>query len=85
MSMETIHDDINSGQIAFGPHLIERMWKNGISIDQVLDTILTGTINRREKNERSHGKFTKFTISKGDIVVVVKDCKPGFIITANRR
>jgi hypothetical protein len=61
------------------------MWKNGISITQVLDTILTGTINKKEKNERSHGKFTKFTISKGDIMVVVKDCKPAFIITANRR
>jgi hypothetical protein len=85
MSMETIYDDINSGQITFGPHLIERMWKNGISIEQVLDTILTGTVNKKEKNDRSHGKFNKFTISKGDIVVVVKDCKPGFIITANRR
>jgi len=61
------------------------MWENGISINQVLDTILTGTINKKEKNERSHGKFTKFTVSKGNIVVVVKDCKPGFIITTNRR
>ena len=85
MSIETIYDDINSEQITFGPHLIQRMWEGGISIDQVLDTILTGTVNKKEKDERSRGKFTKFTISKGDIVVVVKDCKPGFIITANRR
>ncbi|MBU0567156.1 DUF4258 domain-containing protein [bacterium] len=84
MAIETIYEDIILNRIAFGPHLIQRMWENGISIDQVLDTILTGTVNKKEKDERSHGKFTKFTISKGNIMVVVKDCKPGFIITAGR-
>ncbi len=49
------------------------------------DTILTGTVNKHEKDERSQGQFTKYTMSKGDIVVVVKDCQPGFIIAANRR
>jgi len=85
MSIETIYEDINSERITFGPHLIQRMWEKGISIDQVLDTILTGTVNKKEKDERSNGKFSKFPISKGDIVVVVKDCNPAFIITANRR
>ena len=85
MSIETICEDINSERITFGSHLIQRMWENGISIDQVLDTILTGTVNKKEKNERSHGKFTKFTISRGNILVVVKDCRPAFIITVNRR
>ena len=85
MSIETIYEDINSERISFGPHLIQRMWENGISIDQVLDTIQTGTVNKKEKDERSHGKFSKFTISKSDIVVIVKDCNPAFIITANRR
>lgn len=85
MSLKTIYNDIYLERVTFGPHLIQRMWENGISIDQVLDTILTGTINKREKDERSHGKFIKFTITKRDIVVVVKDCKPAFIITANRR
>lgn len=85
VSLEAIYDDINSERITFGPHLIQRMWENGLSIDQVLDTILTGRMNKKEKDERSHGKFTKYTISKHNIVVVVKDCKPAFIITANRR
>jgi hypothetical protein len=85
MSLKSVCDDIKYGRITFGPHLIQRLWENGISIDQVLDTILTGSVHKKEKDEQSHGKFTKFTISKGKIVVVVKDCKPGFIITANRR
>ena len=85
MSIETIRKDVNSESITFGPHLVQRMWENNVSIDEVLDTILTGIINKKEKDERSHGKFTKFTISKGNIMVVVKDCKPAFIITANRR
>jgi len=85
MSLRTIQDDVKSQRITFGPHLIQRMWENGISIDQVLDTILTGIVNKKERDEQSLGKFIKYTISKGDIVVVVKDCKPGFIITANKR
>ena len=85
MSIESIYDDIDNEQITFGPHLIESMWNAGISIDQVLDLILTGTVNKKEKDERSHGRFNKFTISKGDMVVVVKDCNPAFIITAKRR
>lgn len=85
MSIERIYEDILSECITFGPHLIQRMWENGLSIEQVLDAILTGIINKKEKDKRSNGKFTKFTISKGDIVVVVKDCKPAFIITVNRR
>lgn len=85
MSIKRIYEDVNSECIAFGPHLIQRMWENGISVDQVLDTILTGTINKKEKDERSRGKFKKFTISKGKITVVVKDCNPSFIVTANRR
>ncbi|MCU0644994.1 MAG: DUF4258 domain-containing protein [bacterium] len=85
MSLKSIQDDVKSQRIAFGPHLIQRMWESGISIDQVLDTILTGTVNKKERDERSLGRFIKYTISKGDIVVIVKDCKPGFIITANKR
>ncbi len=85
MSIETIYEGVNSERITFGPHLIQRMWENGISINQVLNVILTGTVNKKEKDERSYGRFSKFTISRGDIVVVVKDCNPAFIITANRR
>ena len=85
MSLSSIQDDIKSQRITFGPHLIQRMWENGISIDQVLDTILTGVVSKKGKDEQSKGKFIKYTISKGEIVVVVKDCKPAFIITANKR
>ncbi len=41
-------------------------------------------LTKKEKDERSEGKFNKYTISKGNIVVVVKDSLPAFIITANR-
>lgn len=85
MSLSSIQNDIKSQRITFGPHLIQRMWENGISIDQVLDTILTGVVSKKGKDEQSKGKFIKYTISKGEIVVVVKDCKPAFIITANKR
>lgn len=84
MSLKSIQDDVSSGEITFGPHLIQRMWENGISIDQVLEAILNGKVNKQEKDEQLPGKFTKYTISKRNITVVVKDCKPAFIITANR-
>ncbi len=84
MSIEQIRDDVLSEAITFGPHLIERMNQNDISIDQVLDVILTMTVRKKEPDERSRGKFTKYTIYKGRITVTVKDCRPAFIVTANR-
>jgi hypothetical protein len=84
MSIEQVRQDILSETITFGPHLIDRMFENGISIDQVLDVILTGTVRKTEPDERSKGKFRKYTIRKGRITITVKDCSPAFIITANR-
>jgi len=85
MSIERIRDDVHSETITFGLHLVERMCENGISIDQVLDVILNGTVRKKEPDERSGGKFTKYTIRRGRITVTVKDCRPAFIITANTR
>jgi hypothetical protein len=84
MPIEQIRRDIFEEQITFGPHLIERMYENGISIDQVLDAILSGTVQKKEPDERSMGKFTKYTLRKGNLTVTVKVCRPAFIITANR-
>jgi hypothetical protein len=85
MSIQRVRDDVRSETITFGPHLVERMFENGISIDQVLDVILNGTVRKTEPDERSGGAFTKYTIRRGRITVTVKDCRPAFIITANRR
>jgi hypothetical protein len=84
MSIEQIRKDVLSETITFGPHLVERMYQNGISIDQVLDVILTGIVRKKEPDERSRGKFTKYTIHRQGITVTVKDCRPAFIVTANR-
>lgn len=85
MSLERIRDDVNAELVTFGPHLVERMFENGISIDQVLDVILNGTVAKKESDERSGGLHNKYTIRKRRITVTVKDCSPAFIITANRR
>jgi len=84
MPIEQIRDDVRAEAITFGPHLVQRMYENGISIDQVLDVILNGTMVKKEPDERSGGKFTKYTLRRGYITVTVKDCRPAFIITANR-
>ena len=84
MSIQQIREDVRSETITFGPHLVERMYQNGISIDQVLEVILFGRVRKKQADERSKGKFTKYTFRKGSITVTVKDCKPAFIITANR-
>lgn len=47
MSIEQIQNDVRSEIITFGPHLVERMCEDGISIDQVLDVILNGTIRKK--------------------------------------
>ena len=85
MSLEQVRQDARAGTISFGPHLVERMHQNGMSIDQVLDTVLTGTVRKRQPDERSRGMFTKYTITKRRVTVTVKDCRPAFIITAKRK
>jgi len=60
------------------------MAENGISIDQVLDVILNGTVRKKVPDERTGGRFTRYTITGGRTTVTVKDCLPAFIITANR-
>jgi hypothetical protein len=85
MSIEQIREDVRGETITFGMHLVERMYQNGISIDQVLDVILNGTVRKQEPDEHSGGKYIKYTLRKGHITVTVKDCRPAFIITANRR
>jgi len=84
MSLEQVRRDALSEAITLGPHLVERMYENGIAIDQVLDVILTGTVRKKQPDERSRGKFAKYTIHKGRITVTAKDCHPAFIVTANR-
>lgn len=85
MSIEQIRDDVRSETITFGPHLVERMCGDGISIDQVPDVILNGTVRKKEPDERSGGKFTNleasaaYTIRRGRITVTAKDCRPAFI------
>lgn len=84
MSIEQIRQEVVAEAISFGPRLVERMVQNGISIDQVLDIVLNGTVRKKVPDERSSGRFSKYTISRGRITVTVKDCRPAFIITANR-
>ncbi len=85
MSLDAIHQDVRTERIDWGPHVVQRLWDQGLSVDQVYDTILTGTVRKREVDERSAGRFTKYTIVKRQTVVVVKDCHPAFIITVRRR
>jgi hypothetical protein len=85
MSLETIRRDVRDESVTIGAHVVQRMWEDGLSMDQVLDTILSGVVRKREKDERSEGRYTKFTMVKRNVAVVVKDCHPAFIITARRR
>jgi hypothetical protein len=50
MSIEQIRNDVHSETITFGPHLVERMYENGISVDQVLNVILNGTVRKNPMN-----------------------------------
>ena len=60
MSIEQIRNGVRAELITFGPHLVERMFQNGISIDQVCDVILNGSVRIfsifRGKEVRLFGK-----------------------------
>ena len=62
MSLGSVRMDVRAGNVDFGPHVVQRMWENSLSIDQVLDVIINGSMRKRENDEASLGRFTKFTI-----------------------
>ncbi len=84
MSVESVRKDFEAERFRFESHVIERSFQKGISIDQMIDVVLTGTVTKSEKDEESQGKFMKHTFKKGGTIVVVKDCDPPFVITTNR-
>ncbi len=85
MSLERIKKQLEKENIAFGPHLVERMLQFHIDLDQILSVIMYGKVNKKEPDERSGGQFTKYTLTKGSIGVVVKDSEVPFVITTFRR
>jgi len=85
VSLDYIRNKLKEGLLDFGPHLVERMIQHHIDLDQVIDVIQNGILNKKESDDRSKGRFTKYTLSKGSITVVIKDSDIPFVITTFRR
>ena len=83
--MDRIRKQIADENIDFGPHLAERMIQHNIDLDQILEVIRRGTVNKQEPDERSKGRYSKYTLTLGKIGVVVKDSEIPFVITTFRR
>ncbi len=81
MSLEYIRRELEKEDLHFGPHLVDRMIQYNIDLDQVLSN---GKINKKEPDERSHERFTKYSLTKGNISVVVKDSEIPFVIVFRR-
>jgi len=84
MSLNRIFDDVKTEQIRWSFHAIEQAYQHGMSIEQVYQAILRGTVRKREADEYSDGKYTKYTIVYRRRLAVVKDSTPAFIITVGR-
>jgi len=85
LSLEYIKRELEKENLIFSIHLIEKMISQNISLDQIIEVIYDGKINKKQADEKSNNKFTKYTLTKGDISVVVKDSETPFVITAYRR
>lgn len=84
MPLNRIINDVKTERVRWSFHAVEQAYRHGISIEQVYQTILRGTVRKREPDEYSDGKYTKYTIAYRRRVVVVKDSHPAFIITVGR-
>ncbi len=84
MSLEYIRRELEKENLHFGPHLVDRMIQYNIDLDQVI-SVINGKVNKKEPDERSHRRFTKYSLTKGNVSVVVKDSEIPFVITVFRR
>ena len=85
MSIDYIRKQLESDKLDFGAHLVDRMLQYHIDLDQIIQVIKEGKINKKLPDERSGGKFTKYTLTRGTISVVIKDSDIPFVITVYRR
>ncbi|MBI4180080.1 hypothetical protein HY522_11735 [bacterium] len=84
MGLNEIRRELACGQVDFGTHLVDKMIAENIELDQILDVIGNGTVMKKEPDERTEGKLTKYTLVRGGIGVVVKDSDVPFVVTAFR-
>lgn len=85
MSLDYIKRELEKGNLLFGTHLVEKMISQNITLEQVIEVIYDGKVNKKRPDEQSKSRFTKYTLTKGNISVVIKDSKIPFVITAFRR
>ena len=84
MGLNEIRQGLENGHVDFGPHLVDKMLAENIELEQILDVIRNGTLSKKEPDERTEGKLTKYTLVKDTIGVVVKDSDVPFVITTFR-
>ena len=84
MGLNEIRQGLAKGQVDFGPHLVDKMLAENIELEQVLDAVRNGTLAKKEPDERTEGRLTKYTLVKDGIGVVVKDSDVPFVITTFR-
>ena len=84
MGLNEIRHGLGNGQVDFGPHLVDKMLAENIELEQILDVIRNGAVTKKEPDERTEARLTKYTLLKGGIAVVVKDSDMPFVITTFR-
>lgn len=84
MSLEQIRKYIEQDFYLYSNKTRRRIAAGVITTAQVRQTILKGTRRKIEADERSDGRFNKYTIHWHDWYVVVKNTDRPFIITAGR-
>jgi hypothetical protein len=85
MSLNRIYEEVKAEQVDWSRHAVEKMFQSGLSSDQVFETILRGTVRKKESDEESGGRYNKYTITWKGRLVVVKDSQPARIITVGRQ
>ncbi len=68
----------------FTEHAYDEIFRGNISFESVMETILKGTVHKKEPDEQTCGKLWKYVIVWRDYYIAVKNDKPPVILSVRR-
>ena len=81
MQFSKIQELVSDYRFAFTEHAIEEFERRNIATEQIIRTICQGKIIKKEADEFTNGKFTKYTIEDQNLRITLKDRIPPVIIS----
>ena len=81
MDFKKVQHPVEEHRFALTEHAIEEFERKNISSGQLIRTICNGRLIKKERDEITQGKLTKYTVEDQNLRITMKDNLPPIIIS----